>query len=270
MAEPLAALRLYRRLVGAQIRSQLQYRVSFALELVGMFLFSFVDLVAILVIFHNVEGLGGWSVAEVAFLYATAMLAFAFTDMVIGHLDLFPEAIRSGAFDLVLVRPRGTLFQVIASDFHLRRLGKALQAAIVLVYALTSLDIDWTAGRVAMLPVAIVAGSVIYGAVWVAAICIVFWSVEGRETANAFTYGGSFLAQYPINVYASWLRRFLAYVIPAAFVAYLPSLYLLDKEDPLGLPAVLQFASPVVALVAAVVAGLVWRFAVRHYRSTGS
>lgn len=270
MAEPLVALRLYRRLVGAQVRSQLQYRVSFALELVGMFLFAFVDLVAILVIFHNVPQLAGWSLAEVAFLYATAMLAFAFTDMVIGHLDLFPQSIRDGTFDLLLVRPRGTLLQVIASDFHVRRVGKAIQAAVVLAYALVTLDVDWTIGRAAMLPLMVVSGCVIYGAVWVAAICIVFWSVEGRETANAFTYGSSFLAQYPINVYGAWLRRFFAFVVPAAFVTYFPSLYVLGKEDPLGSPRVLQFASPAVALGAAIVAGFVWRFAVRHYRSTGS
>ena len=46
----------------------------------------------------------------------------------------------------------------------------------------------------------------------------------------------------------------MIFVIPIAFVAYFPSLYLLDKDDPLGLPAALQFASPVVA-VAALLAG---------------
>ena len=267
MAEAFA---VWRRLVGAQIRSQLQYRVSFALEALGMFLFAFADLFGILVIFHNVPQLAGWSAAEVVFLYGTAMLAFAFTDMVIGHLDLFPQTIRDGTFDVLLVRPRGTLLQVIASDFHIRRVGKAIQALIVLVAALAVLDVEWTVGRTLMLPAMVVAGALIYGGVWVAAICVAFWTVEGREAANAFTYGSSFLAQYPLNVYAAWLRRFFAFVIPAAFVSYFPSLYVLGKDDPLGFPRFLQFASPIVAVVVCVVAGLVWRFAVRHYRSTGS
>jgi ABC-2 type transport system permease protein len=54
-----------------------------------------------------------------------------------------------------------------------------------------------------------------------------------------------------------------------AFVAYFPALYVLDKPDPLGLPRVLQFLSPLVAVVAAGLAGLVWRAAVRRYRSAG-
>lgn len=263
------ALALYGRLVGAHIRSQLQYRVSFALDVVGMFAISFLDFVVVLIIFSNVPRLGAFSVREVAFLYGASGLAFAFADIVVGHLDEFNERIRTGTFDLFLLRPRGTLFQVIASDFHLRRFGKAIQATIVLVYALVALDIHWTVGRAVMVPLMVVCGTAIFVSVWLFMICIVFWAVEGRETANAFTYGGHLLTQYPIDIYASWLRRLLAYLIPMGFVAYFPALYVLDKTDPLGLPSFLRFSSPFVAVIAAVAAGAMWRFAVRHYRSAG-
>jgi ABC-2 type transport system permease protein len=86
---------------------------------------------------------------------------------------------------------------------------------------------------------------------------------------SAVTDAGGFLSQYPIDVYASWLQRFVTVVVPVAFVAYFPALYILDKPDPFGLPDWVPFVSPAVALVAAVVARAVWRFAVRHYRSAG-
>ena len=121
-----------------------------------------------------------------------------------------------------------------------------------------------------MLALMLVTGLVIYGAVWVTGSCIAFWTTEGGEFTNAFTYGGNFLTQYPINIYSAWARRFLAYVVPMAFVAYFPALYVLGKRDPLGLPSFLRFVSPLVAGVALAVAGSVWRLAVRHYRSTGS
>ncbi len=263
------AFALYWRLVGAHIRSQLQYRVSFALDVFGMFAISFLDFIVVLIIFANVPRLGAFSVEEVALLYGTSGLAFAFADLVVGHLDEFNERIRTGTFDLLLIRPRGTLFQVIASDFHLRRLGKTMQSLVVLGYALYSLDIPWDVGRVAALPIMVISGTVIFVSVWLFMICIVFWSVEGRETANAFTYGGHFLTQYPIDIYASWLRRLLAYLIPMAFVSYFPALYVLDKEDPLGLPSFLRFSSPLAAALAASAAALMWRYAVRHYRSAG-
>ena len=141
------AVFLWRRLVGAQVRSQFQYRVSFTLDLAGNFLISFIDFLAVLVIFHNVPQLGTWNVHEVAFLYAFSSISFALTDLLIGHLDQFPQKIRDGNFDILLVRPRGTLFQVIGSDFQLRRLGKAVQGVIVLVWVIGSLDVHWDAGR---------------------------------------------------------------------------------------------------------------------------
>lgn len=264
------ALALYGRLVAASVRAQWQYRVSFLLDSIGLFLATFLDFVAVLLIFHATPRLGAWSVEEVAFLYGTSGLAFALTDFVVGHLDLFPQTVRDGTFDLVLLRPRGTLFQVVSADFQLRRIGKAAQSGIVLAWSLTVLEIPWTAGRVGMVALMVVTGTIVFASVWVFMICIVFWAVEGRETANAFTYGGQSLTQYPVDIYGRWLRRLLAYVIPMAFVAYFPALYVLDKPDPLGLPSWLSFCSPLAAAAAALGAGLMWRFAVRHYRSTGS
>jgi ABC-2 type transport system permease protein len=261
---------LYLRLVTARVRSQVQYRLSFFLDFFGAVIVGFLDFAAILIIFDNVPQLGGWSVSEVALLYAISGIAFSLTDVVIGHLPIFlPEQIRTGNFDLILLRPRGSLLQVLTADFQLRRLGKAAQAAAVLVYALARLDVDWTVGRVLMLPVAIVSAAFILAGVWIIAMCIVFWAIEGRETANAFTDGGQFLAQYPINIYERWLRRLLAFVVPMAFVSYYPALYIIGKPDPLGAPSWLRFAGPLVAVIVCATARVVWRFALRHYRGAG-
>jgi ABC-2 type transport system permease protein len=263
------ALVVWRRLVGAGIRSQLQYRTSFVLDFVGSFLIAFLDFLAVLVIFHNTPRLAEWNIHEVAFLYALSSIAFALTDLAIGHLDLFPQLVRDGNFDILLVRPRGTLLQVIASDFQLRRLGKAVQGALVLAYALSSLHVHWTVARVAVLALSIPAGVLIFASIWVVFACTAFWTVDAGEFTNAFTYGGNFLAQYPIDIYGAWVRRFLAYLVPLAFVCYFPALFVLGKRDPLGLPRALEFVSPLVAVAAACVAGTAWRFAVRHYRSAG-
>ena len=270
MGEALTVLGIYRRLVGARVRSQLQYRLSALLNLLGTALISFLDFATILILFQQIDSLGEWSVSEVAFLYAIACISFAAADLVVGHLDLLPRMIREGEFDLVLVRPLGSLLQVIGSDFALRRLGKLLQGSAVLAVALTQLDVDWTAGRVAMFLVAILAGIGIYAGVWIAFATLAFWLVDSTEAANAFTYGGNFLAQYPVNVFGPWLRRLVVFVIPIAFVGYFPALYVLGKDDELGLPRAFQFASPLVAVATFAVGGLVWRVAVRHYRSTGS
>jgi ABC-2 type transport system permease protein len=261
--------RIYLRLIGARARSQLEYRASLALQVVASALLTLLDFVMILVLFENVPELGGWSVQEVALLYGIAGISFALTDLIVGHLDLFPQMIRDGTFDQILVRPLPSLLQVVASDFSLRRLGKILQAVVVLIVALAAADIDWTLGRALMVPLAIVSGVLIYTGVWIALATIAFWIVDAIEFVNAFTYGGNFLSAYPITIFGRWLRNLVLFAIPIAFVAYFPALYILDRPDELGLPDALRYASPLVALLTVIVAKLVWENAVRHYRSAG-
>jgi ABC-2 type transport system permease protein len=260
---------VYLRLVAARVRAQWQYRTSFVLQLLGVFLISFLDFAAILVIFDNVPQLAGWTVTEVALLYGIGGLSFALAELAVGHLDGLAALVRAGNFDLVLVRPRGSLYQVLAGDVRLRQLGKLVQSTAVLVYALSSVNVDWTAARIVLVPLSVISGAAIFSAIWVAAICLVFWAVEGREAVSAFTDAGNFMSQYPIDVYEQWLRRALVFVVPVAFVAYFPATYVLDKPNALEAPEWVAFVSPVIALVTAVVAGYVWRFAVRHYRSAG-
>jgi ABC-2 type transport system permease protein len=73
-----------------------------------------------------------------------------------------------------------------------------------------------------------------------------------------------------VTVYGGFFRWAFAYSLGFAFVGYYPALALLGRADPLGAPWWIGWGTPVVALVAAGAAGIVWRFGVRHYRSTGS
>src|SRR5262249_14398584 len=154
------------------------------------------------------------SLPEIALLYGVAALAFGVTDIGIGALDQLPRVIRDGSFDVVLLRPLGTLYQVVAREFGMRRLGKVGQATAVLVYALANVQVAWTPPKAGMLAMALVTAPLIFGSVWVIAISHVFWTIDSGEVANAFTYGGSFLASYPINLFTTWLRDLLAFVVP--------------------------------------------------------
>ena len=149
MADVRRSFELYRRLVGAQVRSRLEYRLSFVFELLASFGITFIDFVVVLVLFSHITALGGWSLWEVAFLYGLAGISFAIADLFIGHIEDTHLLIRSGQFDVVLLRPVSSLLQMIASDLPLRRLGKLAQATIVFVLALTHLNVHWTIGRVA-------------------------------------------------------------------------------------------------------------------------
>jgi ABC-2 type transport system permease protein len=265
--EPLV---LYGRLIGARVRAQMQYRVSFVLSLVGSTVATLIEFGAIVVLFGRVSTIAGWSLGEVALLYALAETSFSTAELFGSALDDFNLRVAQGTFDRVLTRPRGAFFQVLAEDLALRRLGRVAQGVAVLVFATSRLDMTWTPAKLLVLLVALSSGVVIFFSIFVLAAAFCFWTVEGKEATHVFSYGGVTLVDYPLDIYADWMRRFVTFVLPIGFVSYYPALYLLERPDPLGLPDWVRLLSPAAALLLACLAWGGWRSGVRHYQSTGS
>jgi ABC-2 type transport system permease protein len=270
LADCIADAVLYRRLMGARIRAQMQYRVSFLLMTLVSFVVTGSDLLAILILFNSFGELAGWRVGEVALLYGLAMVAFGLSEMVAAGFDLFPQAIRQGEFDRVLLRPVGIFVQVLAADFQLRRLGRVAQGILALALAVAWTSIDWTPFKVLYLLVVCVSGLVMFSALLVLGAVLCFWTVQSVEIVNTVTYGGTEMASYPLPIYHEALQRFFTFVVPLAFVSYFPALYLLDRPELHRLPAWLPLMTPVAAAMLALIACLAWRAGVRHYQSTGS
>ena len=261
---------IYRRLVGARIRADWQYRTSFALFFVGQALVAAFDLVTIAVIFGRVDLLAGWSFEEVAFLYGVSTFGFGLSDLFISQVETASLHIKAGTFDQFLIRPVSPLLQLSAMEFATRRIGRSIPAAAVLVLASTNVDVSWDPPSLLLVPITVVSSAAIFGALFVITSSLAFWTVETQEIANSFTYGGSFLSSYPIDVLGRWVRRFVTFVVPLASVAYLPAAWLFDKPLPFGLPALAAWSGPVVATMLVLVARGVWGLAIRNYRSTGS
>ncbi|WNI24562.1 ABC transporter permease [Streptomyces sp. ITFR-16] len=271
-ARPRAAegVRAYGLIVAMWLRSTMAYRASFVMTTIGNFAATAFDFVAIMLMFSHVDVLGGYTLPEIALLYGAAGTAFGLADLLMGSMDRLGRRVRDGTLDTLLVRPVPVLAQVAADRFALRRLGRITQGLLVLGYALVTLDIEWTVLKVAMVPLMLLSGAAIFCAVFVAGAAFQFFAQDASEVQNSFTYGGNTLLQYPPTVFAKDLVRGVTFVVPLAFVNWLPALYVLGRDYPLGLPQWVAFLPPVVAGLCWVAAGLGWRAGLRAYRSTGS
>ena len=264
------ALSLYFRLIGARIRCQMQYRVSFLLETMSQFFVTFLDFGTVYLIFNRIPSLRGWSLGEVATLYGLSATAFAIEEFIGRGFDLFHHQVARGDFDRVLIRPWGTFFQILAGEFPMRRLGRLTQAVLVMVFATRSVGLRWTWIKALYLPLALISGCVFYLAIIITQATMSFWTVQAVEFANIFSYGGNEMASYPFEIYADWFRKFFIFIVLLAFISYFPALYLLDKSDPLGFPSWFAFLSPPVCFAVLGLAIAFWHYGVRHYQSTGS
>lgn len=265
---------LYCKLIGAQVRAQMQYRTSFVLEAIAQFVGNVLDFVVVIIFFARMPALGGWTLPEIGLLYGLSSVAFGLADMAIAGFDYAyfgPNMVRLGEFDRVLIRPVNLFVQVLSSQFTLKRLGRIGQGAIVLGWALLALNLTWTPLQIGYMIVTIVSGVFFFSGLFIFGSGISFWTVDSLEVMNMATYGGQFLTQYPLTIYGEFLRSFFTFVIPMAFINYFPTLWLLGKPDrssgPIGW---LAFVAPFVCVLMFACGVALWRRGVRHYASTGS
>jgi len=261
---------IYVRLLWAQVRSYTAYRASFAIDLAANALAPLLDVATVIVLFQVTPDIGGFGADEVLVMFGLAALSFALADVAVGQIEKLRLYVRTGQLDAALVRPLSVLGQLLCADLPLRKVSRIVVAFVILAIAVSRAPIEFTPARLVLLVAAPLAGAVLFGAIFVATATVAFWWIDSGEFANAFTYGGRDFTSFPVTVYGPAFRYLFAYGLGFAFVAYYPTLALLGRPDPLGAPALVAWSSPAVAVLAALLAGAIWRFGVRRYRSTGS
>ncbi len=260
-------MKLFGKYLLILFKSQMQYRTSFWLLTFGQFLIPFSIFAGLYFMFERFGQIKGWDFFEVALCFGIIHMAFAISECLARGFDMFSSLVVNGEFDRLLVRPRSTVLQVLGSKFEFTRFGRLLQSMLVLVWAISQISVEWSFLKVLTLIFMIVSGVFIFSGIFILMATMCFWTIQGLEVANIFTDGGREMAQYPLNIYEKWVSRFFTFVIPFGCVNYLPLLYILDRTEGND---IIYLLAPLAGCLFLIPCLVVWRFGVRHYRSTGS
>lgn len=253
----------------ARLRSQMAYRTSFVLNVIGTFFTGLIEFVEIYVLLATAPIYGGLTLAEASLVFALSSVSFGLADMVFGQMDSLPSFIKQGQLESFLTKPLRLVPQMITSTVQLRRLARVLLGVITFAIAVPHAGIAWSPVMVGVVVGALVFGTTIFSALFVLAGGCQFWLINGTEFTNAFVYGGKYVSQLPGPVLLTPIRVFFTFVVPATVTTYLPVLILLDKPGPALLPQVLGWGAPLFAVWAWVLALVVWRAGVRKYTGAG-
>jgi ABC-2 type transport system permease protein len=266
------SIKLLFRLLRIQIRSQLQYPLSFALEVVSGVIIMGFFFVALALTFTRFDNIGGWTLGEVAFVWGITEFSFGTMDMIFSGFDYdtFGPMIRKGRFDQLLLRPVNITLQVFGSRLVLRRLGRMIEGLAIFIFALTRIQVDWTALKAAYIPVLMASQVIFFGSLFIIGATTTFWTLERLEILNIFTYGGSEIMSYPMHIFPRPIRLLFTYLVPAIFLSYYPAVYILGKPDPLHAPHFVYFIAPFISILMFWLALKFWRFGIRNYQSSGS
>ena len=258
-------MRLYLKYVLIHLKSQMQYKMSFLLTMIGQFITAFSALLTAYFMMQRFGSIKGYSLSEVLLCFAIVLMAFSLSECFARGFDMFPNMLGNGEFDRILVRPKGIILQVLGSKVEFTKLGRLIQAIMVFAYAIPASPVVWTADNILTLVLMILGGTAVFSGLFVIYATLCFFTTQGLEVMNIFTDGGKEFGKYPFEVYGKGVLKFFSYVIPMAWFQQYPLMYLLGHSTNQWL-----MVSPLICFLFLIPCYVLWRIGLRHYKSTGS
>lgn len=249
-------LRFFAVYLGVNLSAALEYRAAFIAQALGMLANDLVFAVFWVLFFARFPSVGGWMMADVALVWAVAATSIGLAAALFGNCNRIATIVVQGQLDYYLGLPRDTLLHVLVSRSGLAGWGDVCFG--LLAYALFGrLDLASVGLYLALVAISLV----VYVSFMVLAGSLAFWM--GSAEAASFQAQQALItfSLYPGAMFQGWLRILLFTAIPAGFISHVP-VELLRRFDPL-----LFIGLVAVAVVAAVLAIVVFQFGLRRYES---
>ncbi|ADD40239.1 ABC transporter permease [Stackebrandtia nassauensis] len=257
-------------LYGGAVRCVAQYRADLVFSMIAGLLFQGSGFLTVWVILARFDAIAGWSISDMALLYGMRLCSHGLWVVLLSPLSQLSRYIREGTFDRFLVRPVNPLVQLMTTRIWFAPVGDLIGGIVLLGVAVTLVNVEWTAWKVAFLIVALIGGALLEGGVQLGLSCTSFRFVKADQLRFTTDQIFSMFGNYPAKIFGGIGLWALTAVIPVVFVAYLPASVLLGHAEATGLPSWLAYASPLAGLVVTVVGYRIWMYQLRNYTGTGT
>ena len=136
-------LRMYVTFQLVHLRTALAYEADFWIGILGVALTHGVGIVFVWTLFLRVPQVAGWSLWEVAALYALSIIPRGLTELLCDGQWQLRQLINRGEFDRLLVRSMSPALQVITQFSSIHGAGSIVLGSVVLGRALGELGLAW-------------------------------------------------------------------------------------------------------------------------------
>jgi ABC-2 type transport system permease protein len=258
-------LRLFWLFVKTSVQNDTEYRADFFAQVMVTLLGIGAQLAAVWVIFSHTPRLAGWSLPQVLALLGVYNFMYGFIGALIApNMRQVLEDVRQGTLDFALLKPIDSQFLVSVRQFVVWRVADIVIGLALAVYASVQLAHQVSLREAVLFPLTLVCGAVIVYSFWLVLATTSFWftRIDNIEMIfwNIFEAG-----RYPIDVYPLYIRQFLTFGVPLAFITTIPAR---------ALGGVLEASTLVLAILLAAAMGLLsawfWRVGLRRYGSASS
>ena len=219
------------------------------------------------VLLSRFPGLGGWTSGGVLLIFGIRLLCHGLYGMVFQPLLQIPFLLEQGYFDGYLVRPMPVYRQVLLVRFPISAFGELISGLFLFAIAVARAHLHWTPLTALYLVAALIGGMLLEAAVQTTLSTLSFRHSVPFAVYMWFDRMIQTFGNYPFSIFPLVARVAMTYLLPIAFVAYLPAAVLMGKAASTGVPVWLAYASPAVGALLYVLARYGWYRALQTYES---
>jgi ABC-2 type transport system permease protein len=259
-------MRLYWKYIRLNFLMGLQYK-GWPIMVLQVMIVVVTDPIGLVFLFSRFGSIGVWSVERILLIYAMAVTSFGLAETFCRGFDSFPwRMLRTGDFDRVLLRPRSLFVQIAGAYFHIHRLSRVFCGVCAVIWCLWKQGVQPAPIHVLTIVLALLGGFFTYTGVFLMTSGIAFFTIQGLDWIFIFTNASYQVTRCPIDYMPKVLRYLFTFFIPMLVISYYPASAVCGWGENywkglLALPAGLTFL---------LFSTFIWRFGVRHYKSTGS
>ncbi|SFT00164.1 ABC transporter permease [Marininema halotolerans] len=247
------------------VKTRLQYRSDFFVQMVTDIMFQTVNLVFILVVFNHTTHLSSWSREEVIFIYGYFLVPFSIFAAFFNLWEFNERYIIKGELDRVLTRPVHSLFQVMMETMTPESLSGALTGMAVMGWASWEMDLQFHWYDPLLFLLFALGGAAIYGGLYIMLTSISLFS-DSKTDIQPIMYNVGNYGRYPIDIYNKVIQIVLTWLMPFAFVGFYPASFLLHDDRWLTF----AMLTPVMGFLWFALGIMVWNLGIKNYRGAGS
>ncbi len=258
-------MHLYRMILIQDLKSKMSYRADFIISTIGMILTNLSGFAAFWILFRNFPSIKGWSYHEILFLYGFSLLAITPVQCFFDNNWSIYRMVYTGDFIKYCFRPVNLFFYFISEVFDIKGVGQFIFGVGVLAYAWNKLRIPCTPIYLFVLLMSVLSASLFMISLMNLAAATGFW-IMGSAYVMIFAFKFKDYARYPITIFNPVFRFIFTFIIPIAFVAYYPSLFLVRADE----VPLLTYLSPILGIMFFYLSYKVWMKGAMSYSGTGS
>lgn len=259
-------MRLYRVFIIQYLKSLMQSNVDFFVGLFGFLLAQIMGIAFLYLVFQQIPNLNNWTFEQLVFIYGFAQIPRGLDHLFADNIWMIAwRMVVTGEFDRYLLRPMNLFFQVVCERFQPDAFGELIVGFTLVGMAVGKGIVTVNGITTVLFIVSIFAGTVIYTSIKLFFASLAFWFKESGPFLQ-MAYETAEFAKYPVEIYSKPIRFIITWILPFAFVAYLPATYFLINRDILSTIG----AECIIAFLFWIASYQVFRKGTKIYESAGN